>query len=60
MVHVIIDVIIDDAILSNQASRHKLDLKYLKLQLLNEAKLGSDWEIKPEKWLESLGLTLGW
>lgn len=48
-----------DAIHSNQASGHILDPKYLKLQLLNQLKLGSDWEIKHEKWLQSLGLTLG-
>ena len=38
-----------DDILSNQAFRHKLDLKELKLQLLNQLKLGSGWEIKPKK-----------
>ena len=38
-----------DGILSNQAFRHKLDLNELKLQLLNQLKLGSGWEIKPKK-----------
>ena len=31
-----------DAIISNQAFRHKLDLKQLTFQLLNQLKLGSE------------------